>query len=279
MHGHSDEDIATVIFQQQGDAEALAEMFMGEAQRVVQFTLTNPAAIPASPVTDDGDLTDFRRTFTHQKTPGLVPTSSTFLNAFQSSHVEAMASMGRSPPRYVDDPDDRYHISEEEAYTLLGGNRLVVSTCSTHVEGALSPHGPATRMTTRSLKPSISSAIKVPPAFPLEDEVEVPGVVPFSGHQAPSTSSAAEENPVSPASTGSADSHSENSSAHNQQCTSSVSSQANTSASTVQISIQPLKADNRLVTEGMVVTATAAALYDDVEGWPMLIWGIYRSKR
>lgn len=45
-----------------------------------------------------------------------------------------------------------------------------------------------------------------------------------------------------------------------------------------KISIQPLKADNRLVTEGMVVTATAAALYDDVEGWPMLIMAINEAR-
>ncbi len=36
------------------------------------------------------------------------------------------------------------------------------------------------------------------------------------------------------------------------------------------IAQQPLQVEDRLITEGLVVTGTASALYDDVSGWPLL---------
>jgi pimeloyl-ACP methyl ester carboxylesterase len=45
-----------------------------------------------------------------------------------------------------------------------------------------------------------------------------------------------------------------------------------------RVSIKPLKVGNRLITENLVVTGTAAALYDDVSGWPSLIKAIRETQ-
>ena len=44
------------------------------------------------------------------------------------------------------------------------------------------------------------------------------------------------------------------------------------------IAQKPLKVKDRLITEGLVVTGTASALYDDVSGWPMLRTAIAQAQ-
>jgi len=236
MREHNEEEVAAVLFQNQGDLGAVADFLEGEDRRAVHFALVNPAEVPASPISDNGDLVSYAKTCTHQRTPGQVPDSGFFLSAFQSSYIQAVTSFGEqgSTPNYVDPVDQRYHAPDEEARGWMEDSRTELLVLSARDEGNISPGGPGTRMTTRSAKPTSKAASAklslAPPAPTREDEEEINGVISPSGPQSPPSSPVLAEKPVSP--TDSESDRSESSSAH-RKIASLISSSADTSASTI----------------------------------------------
>ena len=236
--GEEDEDLPPPLTYE-SDEDEPPSLYRKDVQnkKTVGFVNKQPDMLSASPTSDNGQgLEDFRATSSYKKTPARVMTAD-ILNSFQSSHIQAMASVPVERPSAVRARRLFQNLLERESIHFNAQ-----MSHSLEVTGSVPPEGPvnSTIMTRRRSQliggthDSSSGEVKGGTSVSSFEIEEARGAALESGPQ-PIISSAAD--PVSPASTKSnVSSHSSARLGHS----SSVSSTAQSNASTLPALSLPL---------------------------------------